>query len=94
MSSEQILADRRIIEHKSLLVYLRKHRGKLATAFFIPLFKTGVIIKELLDIATGAFTYLFSVVSGDSRGRHKSAVKIKESAAFLTIHSLEFLLKS
>jgi N-acetylglucosaminyl-diphospho-decaprenol L-rhamnosyltransferase len=94
MSSEQISADRRIIEHKSLLIYLRKHRGKLATVFFIPLFKTGVIIKELLDIATGAFTYLFSVVSGNSRGRHKSAVKIKESAAFLATHSLEFLLKS
>jgi hypothetical protein len=47
-----------------------------------------------LDIATGAFTYLFSVVSGDSRGQLKSAAKIKESAAFLAVHSWEFLFKS
>ena len=90
----QILDERRIIGLKSLLVYLRKHRGKLAIAFFVPLFKTGVIIKKLLDIATGAFTYLFSVVSGDSRGQLKSAAKIKESAAFLAVHSWEFLFKS
>jgi len=51
--------------------------------------------KRLLQLFAVTFPpHLTSQFRGNPEGQLKSAVKIKESAAFLTIHSLEFLLKS
>ena len=92
-SSSQISAEKRIMLYRSLFIYLRKHKGRQATALFSLIFKPAVIIKDILNLITSFTTYIFSVLIFDRNRQVKSLAKVINSAVFLTRYSWRFLFK-
>jgi hypothetical protein len=93
-SSVQISVEKRIMLYRSLFIYLRKHKGRLATALFSLIFKPAVIIKDILNLITSFTTYIFSVLIFDRNRQVKSLAKVTNSALFLAKYSLQFLFKT
>jgi len=94
VSSEQIPLAKYIMLYKSLFVYLRKYRGRLATAFFGVIFKPGVIIRNVLNIFSGTVVLIISALLFDRKRMLKSLTKIKRSAVFLVQYSWQFLFET
>jgi GT2 family glycosyltransferase len=93
VSSDQIPLAKYIMLYKSLFVYLRKYRGRLATALFGVVFKPGVIIRNILNIFSGTVVLIISILLFNRKRMLKSLTKIKRSAAFLAGYSWRFLFK-
>lgn len=86
-SAKQIPVDKHIMAMASLLKFFRKHRGKFATGVFACVFKSAVVVKDLIDIATGAIKYLFAAMVLNKKSCKKSVGKIKNSAKLLSKYS-------
>ena len=92
-STGQIPVRKRIMAIASLLEFFRRHRGKFATGLFSCVFKPAIIVRDVIDVATGAVTYIFAVVTLDKKGRGKSAEKLKNSTILLLKYSWRLLFK-
>jgi GT2 family glycosyltransferase len=90
-SSGQIPVRKRIMMLTSLLKFFRKHRGKSITAVFNCLFKPAIILRNICDIISGTFSYMFSVITINSKKRNRSAVKIKTSSVLLGKYSWQLI---
>jgi len=93
-SSGQIPVGKRIMMLTSLLKFFRKHRGRLPTAVFNCLFKPAIIVRDICNIAAGAFAYIFSVIIMNKKQRRKSAAKVKNSLILLGKYCGKLLLKT
>jgi GT2 family glycosyltransferase len=82
-SSAQIPVNKRIIAMTSMLKFFRKHRGKFVTCIFSCIFKPAIILRDLIDILSGAIKYIFTMLTLDKQGRKKSAKKMRNSAILL-----------
>ncbi len=92
-SSEQIPVEKQIMAMTSLLKFFRKHRGKGVTAAFSCVFKPAILLRNLFDITTSVFIYLFSIITVNRKRQSKSAVKIINSLKLLFIYSWQILFK-
>lgn len=92
-STSQISTRKRIILYKSMFIYMRKHRGRPATALFGLIFKPAVIIREILDLFTVAATFFISLLSFNRKRRLKSVRRLKNTANFFLKYFFIFLFK-
>jgi GT2 family glycosyltransferase len=93
-SFANISAKKQIILYRSLFIYLRKHKGALASTLFNLVFKPAVIMKDIINIFTALAAYIFSVVSLNQKKRVKSLAKIRNTIVFLSRCSWQFLFKT
>jgi len=93
-SSAGLSTKRRIMEYRSLLIYLRKHKGRFRTALFNLIFKPAAIIGEAASVFSSVISYLFCVFLCNRQKRLKSLFKIKDSVDFLLLYSWQFLFKA
>ncbi|MCP4613412.1 MAG: glycosyltransferase family 2 protein [Planctomycetes bacterium] len=82
-SSAQIPVSKRIIAMTSMLKFFRKHRGIFVTFIFSCIFKPSIILRDLIDILSGAIKYIFAMITLNKQGCNKSAKKIRNSAILL-----------
>jgi len=93
-STLQVSAKKKFMLYKSLLIYLRKHKGRFPTTLFSFIFKPGVIIKEMLNVFVGTVTFAFSILLSNRRRKRKSLLKIKNSTVFILRYMWYFLFKA
>jgi GT2 family glycosyltransferase len=86
-SSRQVPVAAQIMLLNSLLKYLRKHRGRVATGLFNCIFKPGVVAKWFCDLVAGLLLYLASWLTCNPARRRKAAVRVRTSAVLLARHS-------
>lgn len=86
-STGQIPVRKRIMAMASLLKFFRKHRGKFVTGVFNCVFKPAIIVSDVINVATGAITYIFAVMALNKKGREKSTEKVKKSTILLAKYS-------
>ncbi len=91
-SSEQIPVSKRIMAMTSLLKFFRKHRGTFVTRIFCCVFKPAIILRDIVNIATGSIKYIFATAILDKKGRKKSAEKIRNSVILLWRYCSRFRL--
>jgi len=92
-STGQIPVRKRIMAMASLLKFFRKHRGKFVTGVFNCVFKPAIIVSDVINVATGAITYIFAVMALNKKGREKSIEKVKKSTILLAKYSWWLLFK-
>ena len=92
-SSGQIPAKKQMLAITSLLKFFRKHRGKSITIVFNCIFKPAIILRVICDLIVGVLSYIFSVVTRNSRRREKSQMKVKVSSILLGKYSWALLFK-
>jgi GT2 family glycosyltransferase len=92
-SSGQIPVEKQIMAMTSLLKFFRKHRGKGVTAAFSCVFKPAILLRNLCDLATSVFIYLFSIITVNRKRQSKSASKIINSLKLVFIYSWQILFK-
>jgi GT2 family glycosyltransferase len=90
-STEQVSAKKKLFLYSSALLYFRKHRGKFPVFLFSLLFKSGVIIKEIIVISAASLSCVFFIISGNREKLTDSINKIKNSAVFLEKYSWKFI---
>jgi GT2 family glycosyltransferase len=92
-SSDQLPVKTRIMRLKSLLIFFRKHYGKIKTGIFNCIFKPAVILRYVCNIISGFFVYIFAVTTLNKKLRKKCVIKIKDSGLLLRKYSWELLFK-
>ncbi len=92
-SSGQIPVKKQMMAITSLLKFFRKHRGKSITIVFNCIFKPAIILRAICDLIVGVLSYIFSVVTRNSRRREKSQTKVKASSILLGKYSWALLFK-
>ena len=92
-SSGQIPVKKQMMAITSLLKFFRKHRGKSITIVFNCIFKPAIILRVICDLIVGVLSYIFSVVTRNSRRREKSQTKVKTSSILLGKYSWALLFK-
>jgi len=92
-SSGQMPVRKRIMMLTSLLKFFRKHRSKGVTAAFSCVFKPAILLRNLFDIVTSIFAYLFSIITVNRKRQSKSATKIINSLKLVFIYSWQILFK-
>lgn len=92
-SSGQMPVRKRIMMLISLLKFFRKHRSKGVTAAFSCVFKLAILLRNLFDIVTSIFAYLFSIITVNRKRQSKSATKIINSLKLVFIYSWQILFK-
>ena len=92
-SSGQIPVKKQMMAITSLLKFFRKHRGKSITAVFNCIFKPAIILRAICDLIVGVLSYIFSVVTRNSRRHEKSQAKVKASSILLGKYSWALLFK-
>jgi hypothetical protein len=92
-SSGQIPVKKQMLAITSLLKFFRKHRGKSITIVFNCIFKPAIILRVICDLIVGVLSYIFSVVTRNSRRREKSQTKVKTSSILLGKYSWALLFK-
>ena len=83
-SSQQIPAAKRIMMLRSLLEYFRKNHRTGISFLFNCIFKTGIIIREFIDLTSNIGIYFFSSLSFNKDRKVKTGKKIVSSTAFLS----------
>lgn len=91
-SSDQVPVSKRIMAMTSLLKFFRKHRGIFATRLFSCVFKPAIILRDLLNIVSGAIKYIFATITLNKKGRKKSVEKIMNSTKLLWRYCYQFKL--
>jgi len=86
-STGQIPVRKRIMAMASLLKFFRKHRGKFVTGVFNCVFKPAIIVRDVMNVAAGAVTYIFAGIVLSKKGREKSVEKVKKSTILLAKYS-------
>ena len=75
---------KRIMTLTSLLVFFRKHRGKVSSRLFSITFKLAVIIRNICHLIIGIFTFIVAMIIFDSERKKKATGKIKLHALLLS----------
>lgn len=78
---------------RGLMVYLRKHKGRLATAIFAIIFKPAFLVGQITNIFSGFIAYCVFTLFYNQKKRPKSLVKLRRSMTFLGKYSWEFIFK-
>ena len=86
-STGQIPVRKRIMAMASLLKFFRKHRGKFVTGVFNCVFKPAIIVRDVMNVAAGAVTYIFAAMVLNKKSREKSVEKVKKSTILLAKYS-------
>lgn len=92
-SIKQIAAKKRIMTLRSLLILLRKHRGRLRMAIFTVIFKPSVILQDAVNLLITMATYLFAMLIFDREKRLESAEKVARTAYWLYKYSWQILFR-
>ena len=83
-SAEQIRPQGRIMMLTSLMVSFRKHRGKFITKMFAIVFKSAVILRNIIHLAIGIFTYIIAAARSDRRRMKSATEKINNCLLLLS----------
>lgn len=83
-SAKQIRLKRRLMMFKSLMVFFRKHRNRYAVAVFAVVFKCAVILRNILHLAIGIFTYFIALIAMDRTRRKHAAEKTGKCSLLLS----------
>ncbi len=92
-SSGQIPIENRMMLVKSMLMFFRKHYGRVVTGLFNILFKPAVILKDISNIVIGSLMYVVSTLLFNRKRQLKAITKIKRSAMWLRKYSWQLLFK-
>mgnify|MGYP006288090617 FL=1 len=92
-SIRQIPAKKRIMSLRSLLTFLRKHRGRKRMLVYMTVFKPGVILQDAANLLIAIATYLFALLLFDRDKRLEAARKIGRTAHWLRKYSWQILFK-
>ena len=92
-SSDQLPVKTRIMRLKSLLIFFRKHYGKIKTGVFNCIFKPAVILRYVCNIVSGFFVYIFAVTTLNKKLSKKCVMKIKDSGLLLSKYSWQILFR-
>lgn len=87
----RIPVDRRVMTMRSMLTFLRKRHGRFNIAVFNLLFKPGVILLNVIDLAIGSVTYALAALTCDRKRREYGAAKASKAAELLGRYSWQIL---
>ena len=90
-STEQIPVRKQMMAFTSLIKFFRKHHGKYITAVFNCIFKPTILLRNLCDIVTSFFIYLFSIITVNQKRRNKSLIKLHNCLQFIGKHGLKLI---
>ncbi|MBN2588505.1 MAG: glycosyltransferase family 2 protein [Sedimentisphaerales bacterium] len=92
-SSDQVPVKTKMMRLRSLLIFFRKHYGKVQTCFFNLVFKPAVLLRYVIDFFLAIMMYLFALLLMNKTGRRKYSNKIKYSLSWLREYAWEFLIR-
>jgi len=92
-SSDHIPLKTRMMRLKSMLIFFRKHYGRVRTGFFNCIFKPAVLLRYVFNILSGIFVYLFAIITLNNKLSQKTLSKIKYSFIFITKYSWQLFFK-
>lgn len=92
-SIKQVPVRKRIMTLRSILTFLRKHRGRRVTAAFNLVFKPAVILQDIYNVIMAILIFTFTLPIVDRKKRIESAGKVKRTAVWLVKYSWQVLFK-
>ncbi len=90
-SIKQIPAEKRMMTLQSLLILLRKHRGKPKMLIFTTIFKPSVVLQDVGNLLIGSVTCIFSILTFNRKKLLKSIKKVRRAAYCLYKYSWQIL---
>jgi len=92
-STDQVPVTKRIMTLRSLLIFLRKHRGRGVIAIFNIVFKPGAVLQDVYHLLMGILTIMYGVLVFKRRKLVGGARKVRRAAIFLVMYSWQILFK-
>ena len=92
-SSDQVPVKTKMMRLRSLLIFFRKHYGKLNTCCFNLVFKPTVLLRYVIDFFSAIVMYILSLLIMNKNGQKKYSNKIKYSLSWLQEYAWEFLIR-
>ncbi len=89
----QIPVRRRIMTLKSILTFLRKHRGRNATRLFNVFFKPAVCLQDIYNVLRAIITWSSAVAMRDRRKRIEAAKRLRTTSIWLFKYSWRVLFR-
>lgn len=89
----QIPVRRRIMTLRSILIFLRKHRGKKAIMLFNVFFKPAVFLQDIYNVLRAAVTWLVAVVTFKRKKRIEAGKRLHTTSSWLIKHSWRVLFR-
>jgi len=86
-STGQIPVRRRIMTLKSILIFLRKHRGRNLTMLFNVVFKPGVWLQDIYNVLRAMLTWTIAVLTRNRRKRIEAAKRLRTTSSWLFKYS-------
>jgi hypothetical protein len=92
-STDQIPVDRRMMALRSVLTFIRKHRGKRTASLFNIIFKPAVVLQNAYQFLIGILVLIYALFVFDSRKREEAARKVGRAAVCLFRYSWQILFR-
>jgi len=89
----QIPVRRRIMTLRSILIFLRKHRGKRVVMLFNIFFKPAVFLQDIYNVLRAMLTWLIGAVTFKRKKRIEAAKRLRTTSSWLLRHSWRVLFK-
>lgn len=86
-STGQIPVRRRIMTLKSILILLRKHRGRNLTMMFNIIFKPGVWLQDIYNVLRAMLTWTIALLTRNRRKRIEAAKRLRTTSSWLLKYS-------
>jgi len=92
-SIKQVPVRKRIMTLRSILIFMRKHRGRRTTAAFNLVFKPAVVLQDIYNFVMAILIFIFTLPIVGRRKRIESARKVKRTAVWLFKYSWQVLFR-
>jgi len=92
-STDQIPVERRMTALRSVLTFIRKHRGKRTASLFNIIFKPAVVLQNAYQFLIGILVLIYAVLVFDSRKREEAVRKVGRAAVCLFRYSWQILFR-
>lgn len=90
-SVAQVPVRRRIMTLRSILIFLRKHRGKYVIMLFNVFFKPAVFLQDIYNVLRAMLTWLVAALTLKRKKRIEAAKRFRTTASWLLKHSWRVL---
>ncbi|MBN2138819.1 MAG: glycosyltransferase [Sedimentisphaerales bacterium] len=89
----QIRIRKRIMTLRSVMLFLRKHRGRYVTALFGIVFRPAIVLQDIYNLFAALLGFLLAAIVFDRAKRTESAKKVCMTAVWLFKYSWQVLFR-